>query len=98
VPKSSSATLLHLSEREVQDHLPPPREAIALVRDANQLIVSIADNGQGFDVAKAMQASQATTFGLCSMRERALLLNGSLVVHSRPGLGTTVTLHLPLRS
>ena len=32
--KSSSATLLHLSEREVQDHLPPPREAIALVRDA----------------------------------------------------------------
>ncbi|HWH64604.1 MAG TPA: hypothetical protein VNS99_00825 [Gaiellales bacterium] len=34
MPKSSSATLLHLSEREVQDHLPPPREAIALVRDA----------------------------------------------------------------
>lgn len=71
---------------------------VALGRDGNQLTVSIADDGQGFDVAKAMQASQATTFGLCSMRERALLLNGSLVVHSRSGRGTTVAMNLPLGS
>ena len=66
--------------------------------EPNQLIVTVANNGQGFDVAKAMQASQTATFGLTNMRERALLLNGSLVVYSRPGHGTTVTLHLPVRS
>jgi len=71
---------------------------VALVREPNELTVAIADNGQGFEVSRAMQASQTTTFGLASMRERALLLNGSLAVHSRPGQGTTVSLRLPLRS
>jgi len=74
------------------------RVDVTLVRDPDQLTVTIVDNGQGFDVAKAMQASQTMTFGLANMRERALLLNGSLVIASRPGRGTTVTLHLPLRS
>lgn len=74
------------------------RVEIALVRDPSQLTVTIADNGQGFDVAKTMQASQLTSFGLTNMRERALLLGGSLVVQSRPGHGTTVTLRLPLRN
>jgi len=71
---------------------------VALVREPNELTVTIADNGQGFDVPRAMQASQTTTFGLASMRERALLLNGLLAVQSRPGQGTTVSLRLPLRS
>jgi len=71
---------------------------VALDREPNQLTVTVADNGQGFDVAKAMQASQTTTFGLTNMRERALLLNGSLVVHSRRGDGTKVTLQLPIKS
>ena len=71
---------------------------VTLDREPNQLTVTVADNGQVFDVAKAMQASQTTTFGLTNMRERALLLNGSLVVHSRPGDGTKVTLQLPIKS
>jgi signal transduction histidine kinase len=71
---------------------------VTLDREPNQLTVKVADNGQGFDVAKVMQASQTTTFGLTNMRERALLLNGLLVVHSRPGGGTKVTLLLPIKS
>jgi two-component system sensor histidine kinase UhpB len=74
------------------------RVDVTLVREPDQLTVTIIDDGQGFDVVKAMQASQTTTFGLANMRERALLLNGSLVVVSRPGHGTTVTLHFRLRS
>ena len=79
-------------------HAQAARVDVALVRNENELTVTIVDNGQGFDVAKVMQSSQATAFGLTNMRERALLLKGSLVVQSRPGQGTTVTLHLPLRS
>jgi signal transduction histidine kinase len=71
---------------------------VALDREPDRLTVTIADNGRGFDVAKAMHASQTATFGLTNMRERALLLNGSLVIHSRPGDGTKVTLQLPLKS
>lgn len=72
------------------------RVEVALALEPNQLNVTISDNGQGFDVAKAVQATPTTTFGLANMRERALLLHGSLVIHSRPGHGTTVTLRLPL--
>lgn len=74
------------------------RVNVTLDREPNQLTVTVADNGQGFDVAKAMQASQTVTFGLTNMRERALLLQGALAVHSRPGDGTKVTLQLPIMS
>jgi two-component system sensor histidine kinase UhpB len=69
---------------------------IALARDRHQLNVTIADNGRGFDVAQVMRAPHTATFGLTNMRERALLLNGSLAVRSRPGHGTTVSLSIPL--
>jgi signal transduction histidine kinase len=69
---------------------------VTLACALNRLVVTVADNGRGFDPKKVLQASQSATFGLTSMRERALLQQGSFVVHSRPGLGTTVTLSLPL--
>jgi two-component system, NarL family, sensor histidine kinase NreB len=71
---------------------------VSVIREPEQLTVTIADNGQGFDVGLAMNTSQSATFGLTNMRERALLLKGSFVVRSRPGNGTTVTLRLPLGS
>ena len=71
---------------------------VSLVREPRRLTVSVADDGQGFDVAKVMQSPQAASFGITNMRERALLLNGSFVIHSRPGGGTTVTARLPLEA
>jgi signal transduction histidine kinase len=69
---------------------------ISLARDNKQLSVAIADNGQGFNASSALREAGAATFGLANMRERALLLKGSLAVRSRPGTGTTVTLRVPL--
>ena len=69
---------------------------IALTHKPGQLSVTIADNGRGFDVSKVMRGPHTSTFGLTNMRERALLLKGSLAVRSRPGRGTTVVLRLPL--
>jgi signal transduction histidine kinase len=69
---------------------------ISLARDDKQLTVTIADNGQGFDASSALRKAGAATFGLANMRERALLLKGSLAVRSWPGTGTTVTLRVPL--
>ncbi|HEY6838589.1 MAG TPA: ATP-binding protein, partial [Geobacteraceae bacterium] len=37
-------------------------------------------------------------FGLFSMRERLVYLGGSLLVESRPGQGTRVTLTAPLKT
>ena len=61
-----------------------------------QLRVEIADNGVGFDSGKAREFLQSGRVGLASMRERVELANGTFMVHSAPGRGTTVLASLPL--
>jgi signal transduction histidine kinase len=55
----------------------------------------VIDDGCGFTPALAA-AGTASGSGLASMRERAALLGGRVVVSSMPGHGTRVQLHLPL--
>ena len=53
--------------------------------------VCIADNGSGFDTAMT-----PTGRGLRHLTQRAASLNGSVIIESRPGTGTTVRLLLPI--
>ena len=53
--------------------------------------VRIVDDGKGFDP----DAPRRRGFGLTSMRERAEVWGGRLVVKSRPGEGTEVEVVLP---
>ncbi len=55
----------------------------------------IEDDGVGFRTADSQRGHQR--FGIVGMRERALLLGGTLDIESRPGHGTTVVARLPLR-
>jgi PAS domain S-box-containing protein len=57
------------------------------------LSLTLADNGEGFDMT-AMQ--KAPTFGLRIMEERAAQVQGTLTIQSRPGQGTKLSLHVPL--
>ena len=61
-----------------------------------QLRVEVADDGVGFDSARAREFLQMGRVGLASMRERVELANGTFMVHSTPGKGTTVLATLPL--
>jgi len=56
----------------------------------------VTDNGRGFDVGT--RPDRGTSYGLRSMAERAELVGGRLTVVSRPGVGTTVTATVPVRS
>jgi signal transduction histidine kinase len=61
--------------------------------------IDIEDDGQGFDVEVTFARGQdGAPFGLMGMRERVDLLNGTLVVESRPGEGTSVRVRVPLQS
>jgi len=57
----------------------------------------ISDDGKGFD-AHEVQARQRgrQPFGLHSMRERARLLDGNVVIDSIPGAGTRVRAEIPV--
>ena len=59
-----------------------------------QLIVR--DDGVGFDLEAAAQRTASAAIGLTSMRERTGLLNGSFVVDTQPGQGTSICVQLPL--
>jgi PAS domain S-box-containing protein len=63
----------------------------------DRIEVDIKDNGAGFDVQEATSLKNVPRgLGLLSMKERAELLNGSLVIKSAPSKGTEITLDVPL--
>lgn len=63
---------------------------VSLQADAAALILSVVDDGAGFDTASADQGN-----GLASMRTRAGRLRAKLDIFSRPGKGTSVLLEIP---
>ncbi len=61
-------------------------------RQGGRQVLSIRDDGQGFDETKL---SARASLGLLGMRERALLIGGKIEIQSTSGQGTTVTLTVP---
>ncbi|MGH2651215.1 MAG: ATP-binding protein, partial [Actinomycetota bacterium] len=79
-------------------HAEAVRIGVAVEAVAGQLRIEITDDGVGFDAAKAREFLRMGRVGLASMRERVELANGTFMVHSTPGRGTTVVATLPLES
>ena len=69
---------------------PRPSVAVSVEAIGGQLRIEVADDGVGFDSGKAREYLQMGRVGLASMRERVELANGTFMVHSTPGKGTTV--------
>jgi signal transduction histidine kinase len=74
-------------------HAGPGRIELRLQAPDGRLVVTVADDGVGFDPSDP--ALRSRRLGLTSMEERARALGGTLAVVSRPGEGTTVTLEVP---
>lgn len=62
------------------------------VVEGKELCLSISDDGQGFVPANG----RPTSFGVVGMRERVLMLGGTLSLNSVPGEGTTLIVRVPL--
>ncbi len=75
----------------VLKHARASRVRVELRYQANELRVSIIDDGAGFDPDTAQQrADGGVSLGLISMQERARLANGSIEVISAPEAGTCI--------
>lgn len=64
-----------------------------LVLENRELILTIIDNGKGFDV---LAAGNKKTLGLLGMKERTFMIGGKYEVSSSPGKGTKVTVRVML--
>jgi signal transduction histidine kinase len=72
--------------------------SILLQRNPDQVRLIVEDNGQGFDAqAIVRKVSAGAHLGLHGMRERTLLLNGSISIESSEGTGTTIYVNIPLK-
>ena len=60
-------------------------------------MITIADNGKGFDAKAARPATIGSGFGLAGVGERVGMLGARHTIVSAPGQGTTVTIVLPRR-
>ena len=65
-------------------------------RELGRWTLSIADDGQGFDLVRATRRTKS--FGLITMRERAEVIGASFEIRSSPGAGTAVTLSVRERA
>lgn len=65
-----------------------------ILDDQDDFNLTISDNGQGFD-ADGSKTNEEHHIGLKIMRERAVRLQASLSVVSKPLSGTSVSLYLP---
>ena len=69
---------------------------IEVHRDRDTLIITVADDGTGFDVPAAMERAALTSrIGLHSICERATRVGGHASIDSSPGQGTTVHAEIP---
>ncbi len=62
------------------------------------ITLEIEDDGKGFDMGSVSDTKESSRgLGLLGMKERVLLLEGTLEVQSQPGSGTRVVVTVPLR-
>jgi signal transduction histidine kinase len=73
-------------------HSSAKRITVALEERAGELVLSIVDDGKGFDPANAPRGR----WGMTTMRERAEATGGRLAVESAPGSGTAIRATVPL--
>jgi NarL family two-component system sensor histidine kinase LiaS len=93
LPLETEQTLFRIAQEalaNVARHSQARKAEISLIYDASSIGLTISDDGQGFDVSKKQSG-----LGLRSMRERAELLQGTLVVVSTLSRGTRVLVKSP---
>jgi signal transduction histidine kinase len=93
---TAEVALLRIGQEALSNaarHGKPEHVDVELRAHAQELILSITDDGVGFDPSAT--APRDDCFGLDGMAERARHAGGTLTVVSAPGHGTTVTTRLP---
>ena len=69
---------------------------VTLSSNANELTVTVSDQGRGFDPATIDSCREKTGFGLLSIRERTSYIGGRLTIESVPNRGSRFTLTVPV--
>jgi signal transduction histidine kinase len=86
------------SLNNIMKHAHATEAEVRVKRTDGRIILSIRDNGLGFNPAARPSKGGKSGFGLTGMAERAHLLGGDYRVRSAPGQGTVTTVEFPIES
>ncbi len=79
----------------VAKHTQATRTEIELKDEDGYILMTVTDNGPGFDPRSKVSVGQDEHWGLVIMRERARAIDASLEIKSAPGEGTRIILRVP---
>ncbi|GBE01226.1 oxygen sensor histidine kinase NreB [bacterium BMS3Abin08] len=74
-------------------HAHAQRVEVLIKREGKRMLVSIKDDGVGFDIS---EIDRTKSFGFFSIHERLKHFGGTFFVDTKPGLGTLVVLTAPV--
>jgi PAS domain S-box-containing protein len=97
LPESLSLALYRIAQEAIRNaarHSGARRVDVYVGSDGRFVKLKIKDRGRGFD-PEAVRGRAG--LGLVSMRERALLVNGTAKIESKPGRGAVVEVRVPVR-
>jgi len=92
---SAADQVLHIVRETLSNvarHSAASRAVISLRREADEAVLTVTDNGRGFDASATVPPGH---YGLSNLRERASSLGGRLIIESEPDAGTRVIVRLP---
>ncbi|MFJ7166252.1 GAF domain-containing sensor histidine kinase [Streptomyces globosus] len=96
LPAAQEEALLRVAQEALHNalrHSGADRVDVVLARRGTGAVLTVADNGSGFDPAAVRAAGRH--LGLVSMRDRAAGAGGRLTVHSASAAGTTIEMEVP---
>ncbi|MGS2587159.1 GAF domain-containing sensor histidine kinase [Streptomyces hebeiensis] len=96
LPAAQEEAVLRVAQEALHNalrHSGADRVDVVLARRAQGAVLSVTDNGKGFEPRAVRRAGRH--LGLVSMRDRASGVGGRLRVRSAPGQGTTIEMEVP---
>ena len=79
----------------VAKHAQAKKVTLTLEAVTGGVRLTITDDGMGFDSTALSQSGEQPGWGLITMRERAEAVGGHLLIESKPGKGTRITVEVP---
>jgi two-component system sensor histidine kinase DegS len=82
----------------IHKHANAQRVEVNIVSGQDHFLLTITDDGKGFKPEMMMDKERGFSggFGLEGIRERTELIHGKMILESKPGMGTKITLKIPL--
>ncbi len=96
LPATTELNLFRITQEALNNslkHAAPTQITVQLMNYEDVVILTIEDDGKGFD--KSLANDINSSFGLNSMRNRASAMGGSIHLESNPNRGTLITVEVP---